>query len=78
MKNFDAYEMNEDYEYDIPVGETFNYKGMTLKVVQDNGSYCCNDCFFAPKKEKYSCSDFACLAGTRLDCKSIIFEEVEK
>lgn len=72
MKTFDEYEMNENDEYEIPVGETFDYKGNVLKVVLDNGSYSCKDCFLADR-----CYEFTCLAGERLDGHNVIFEEVE-
>lgn len=77
IKPFWEYEQNKNSDLDIPVGETFDYKGMTLKVVPDNGSYCCNDCFFAPKKEKDSCFGFACFADERLDGQDVILEEVK-
>lgn len=77
MKNFDEYDMNECYEYDIPVGETFSYKGKTLKVVLDKSSYSCNECFFGIKNDKCYCRRFACFAVTRLDGKDVIFEEVK-
>ena len=53
IKPFWEYKQNKNSDLDIPVGETFSYKEMTLKVVLDSGSYCCNDCFFAPKKGKW-------------------------
>lgn len=76
MKNFDEYETNGDCEYDVPVGETFTYKGLCLRVVQDHYEYSCRECFFDPKKGKDSCWDFACFAESRLDGKNVIFEQV--
>lgn len=73
MKAFDEYEMNEYGDYDIPVGETFDYKGNVLKVVSDNGSCSCKDCFLENR-----CYEFTCLAGERLDGKNVIFEEVKE
>ena len=78
MKAFDEYETNEDYQYDIPVGETFVYKGLNLRVVPDNYEYSCKDCFFDPGKVNYDCGRFCCFGSERLDEQNVIFEEVKE
>ena len=76
MKAFNKYEKNENGSFDIPIGETFNYKGVALKVVRDNGN-CCYACYFIPD-ERYVCGRFACERSVRKDKKDIVFEKVEE
>ena len=45
-KPFWEYEQNENGDLDIPVGSTFDYKEMTLKVICDNHTCGCDNCFF--------------------------------
>lgn len=66
MKNFEQlellnYDVNSYYEYDIPIGETFDHKGTALKVVRDNGAFSCDDCFFSFKKRKFKLFPFCLL-----------------
>ena len=72
------YDVNSYYEYDIPIGETFDYKGTTLKVVRNNDTFSCNDCFFSLKKGTLSCFRFACYSDSRKDEQDVIFKDVEE
>lgn len=76
MKDFYEYEQNEDGAVDIPIGETFAYKDVTLKVILDNGN-CCKACYFVPDDD-YPCGCFACASSERKDEKSVIFEKVKE
>lgn len=78
-KPFYEYEMNENCEFDIPVGETFDYKGKTLKVISANHTYGCDDCFFNPPGlGDCKCDRFACLGSERKDGQCVVFEEVKE
>lgn len=72
------YKMNENSEFDIPVGETFDYKGTALKVVCDKRrEYGCDNCFFNPGTVDCNCDRLACLGDDRTDGKNVHFEEVK-
>ena len=72
------YEQNENGEFDIPVGETFDYKGKDLKVVYDNHTCGCDNCFFYPGTVSCNCDCLACLGFERADGKDVHFKEVKE
>lgn len=58
------------------IGEEFTYKGIQLKVVEDNSRPPCTICYFKGK----DCSDkiLNCFAWDRIDNKKVHFEQVNK
>ena len=76
MKTCFEYEQNENGAFDIPIGETFAYNGVALKVVLDNGNNC-NACYFMPDND-YICGRFGCASSERKDEESVIFEKVKE
>ncbi len=76
MKDYYEYEQNRRGAVDIPIGETFAYKDVTLKVIRDNFN-CCEACYFVPDAD-YICGMFACANSERKDEESVIFEKVKE
>lgn len=58
------------------IGEEFTYKGIKLKVVEDNSRPPCTICYFKGK----DCSDkvLDCFEWDRIDNKKVHFEQVNK
>lgn len=73
----------EEFE-NLPVGETFSYKGKILQINKVEKNYCtCDGCYF----RNYSCSECIylsrqgiipqCTSLSRKDRNNVIFKEVE-
>ena len=60
---------------DLPIGETFDYNGTKLKVVEETSeSFHCSGCYFNLSHE--GCSSYLCSSGMREDGKEVIFKSV--
>lgn len=61
----------------VPIGETFEYKGVTYKVVENNdrGPKFCEGCAFGPPKEE--CLYLYCVSDERTDGKDVKFVKVK-
>lgn len=60
---------------DLPIGETFDYKGTKLKVVEETSeNFHCSGCYFNLSHE--GCSFYLCSSGMREDGKEVIFKAV--
>ena len=65
-----------------PIGDKFEYKGVTLEVIE-NKSICCPGCYFYDKLipcyfQRIKNIIGFCQSYKRIDHKDIIFKEVEK
>lgn len=60
---------------DLPIGETFDYNGTKLKVVEETRETLhCSGCYFNYSHE--GCSSYLCSSGMREDGKKVIFKAV--
>ena len=60
---------------DLPIGETFDYKGTKLEVIEDTRETLhCSGCYFNFSHE--GCSEYLCSSGMREDGKEVIFKAV--
>lgn len=60
---------------DLPIGETFDYNGTKLKIVEETSEcFHCSGCYFNLSHE--GCSDYLCTSGIRNDGKEVVFKAV--